>query len=475
VRVCFVQKSAMSYFGVMSLAGYLRDSGHNFTVVIDSLEHDAVAAIVSRQPGVVGISVITSEHEWLIGICARIKSALPDIPLVIGGIHAVMYPEILAETRADFLCRSEGETVLRQMLDALPSPGGMNSCMSVPGLVYRKDLAVSGDLVLNPMPPLLPEITWEDDFELYYSRYPVLAKDKMKQFLSQRGCPYDCYFCYNHLIKQRFKGLGRYFRRKKPEIFVSEIQHVVERSPTRFVSILDDLFTSDRQWLREFTILYKSRIGKPFLCQIRADHADEELVSMLAQSGCFTACVGLETGDEKLREEVLNKKISNEKMFVVGDLLRKYHINLKTGNMFGIPGETEEMAFKTIELNIKIGTKFLGAAMLLPFPGTGIEKIALEKGWLEKPLDYKNLPASAYDESVFTAAQIPLLTNIMSIAQLSVFFPRLLPLLKKIVHLRCRPFFKFIHFSTLCVRFIRERNLGLFYGIGFLWRFRKSL
>jgi radical SAM superfamily enzyme YgiQ (UPF0313 family) len=290
-----------------------------------------------------------------------------------------------------------------------------------------------------------------------------------------RGCPYNCYFCYNSIIKKAFKNQGKYLRRKKPEVFVSEIKRVVDKHNTRFISIIDDLFTFDKDWLSEFAVLYKQQVGIPYLCQIRADRIDEEIVGILADSGCYTACMGVETGNEELRYNTLNKKISNEQMSNAAAMLKKHKINLKTSDMFGIPGETADQAFETIEFNIKIGTDFLGSAMLMPFPGTGVEKIALEKGWLEKPLDCKNLPGSAYNESVFKAPQISLLTNIMNIAQLCIFFPKLLPFMRKFVHLRCRWLFQSIHFVTMTVRFIRERRLGVVYGFAYLWRFRKNV
>lgn len=476
MRICFLQKNAMANFGVMSIAGYLKKvSRHESFVVIDSLEKRTIDEIRKTNPDIIGISVVSSEHQWLIRFCKEIKNSLPDTPIIIGGVHAIMYPEILSETEADLLCKSEGEIVLEKILNILSENNDLKLLSDIPSLVYRKNMSRSGELIQNQLMPLLTEIEWEDDASIYYDRYPVLAKDEMKQFLSQRGCPYNCYFCYNSLIKQALKGTGKYLRRKKPELFINEIKWLVDRYGAKSVSIYDDLFTHDKKWLSEFTSLYKEKIGIPYLCQIRADHADEETVAMLSDSGCFTSCVGLESGNEKLRYEVLNKRIPDEKMFYVADLLRKYNINIKTGNMFGIPGETIEQAFETIELNIKIGTKFLGAGMLLPFPGTIVEEIALKKGWLDKPLDYKNLPVSAYDESIFKAPHIEILTNIMNVAQLCAFYPKLLPVMRKFVHVRFRRLFKFIHFSTLTIRFVRERNLGLLHGIAFLWRFRKSL
>lgn len=475
MKICFVQKNAMANFGVMSIAGHLGRTRHQVSVVIDDLERNPIHAIRAAAPDIIGLTVVSPEHSWLVRRCGEIKRALPRTPIIIGGVHAIMYPEILSETAADLLCRSEGETVVQGVLDRLSETGDLDALEGIPGLVHREGFEPGAGLVQSPMPSLLDEITWEDDGSIYYDNYPVLARDGMKQFLSQRGCPYDCAFCYNSLIKKRFRGTGNYLRRKGPELFVNEIARLVGRYGARFVCIYDDLFTSDKAWLSEFAAFYRERVNVKYLCQIRANHTDEDSVALLAESGCFTACVGLETGNEELRRDVLNKRITNEQLLHVGDLVNRYGINLKTGNMFGVPTETVEQAFETIELNMRIGTKFVGCGMLLPFPGTEIERVALEQGWLDAPLDYKNLPASAYDESIFKAPQIETLTNIMSIAQLAVFAPWLLPMLRRLVCIRCRPLFRLIHFSTLTLRFVHERNLGLLQGAAFLWRFRKNL
>ena len=92
----------MAYFGVMSIAGYLRKTNHGVSVLIDSFENDTVGKIKEINPDIIGISVISSEHQWMVDICREIKNSLPDIPVIIGGIHAILYPDILAETEADF-------------------------------------------------------------------------------------------------------------------------------------------------------------------------------------------------------------------------------------------------------------------------------------------------------------------------------------------------------------------------------------
>jgi anaerobic magnesium-protoporphyrin IX monomethyl ester cyclase len=72
--------------------------------------------------------------------------------------------------------------------------------------------------------------------------------------------------------------------------------------------------------------MYKREIGYPFMCTTRANLMDEELARMLSNAGCQTVSVGIETGNELIREKVLNKKVSDEQMIECGRIVRKYWI-----------------------------------------------------------------------------------------------------------------------------------------------------
>jgi radical SAM superfamily enzyme YgiQ (UPF0313 family) len=171
----------------------------------------------------------------------------------------------------------------------------------------------------------------------------------------------------------------------------------------------------------------------------------------------------------------LNKRISNEVFLRASRIIRGHGMAVRVGNMFGLPGETVEDAFATIELNLAMGTRYLGAAMLLPFPGTPIEKIALARGYLDAPLDFRNLPPSTYDTSAFKHPDIETLTNVMSVAQLCSWFPRLLPAARRLVRLRCRWLFRILNWIGLLFRFAGERRVGVLRTLAIFWRYRKNV
>ena len=475
MKICFIQKQAFTYFGVMSIAGYLKPYNYNIQVLIESLEKNLINELKKIKPDIIGISVLTTEHKWLLKVCSNIKAALPQVPIIIGGIHAILYPNILSETEAEFLCAGEGEIFLEEFLKILQKNNFREYLYNIPGLVFKKVGDNGNKLIHNPLPKLTLDINWEDERSIYYERYKSLANDETKLSISSRGCIFNCSFCFNSQLKKCFEGLGQYHRRKDVNSFINELKHIKEFYGAKNFLFMDDLFSIDRKWLKDFARLFKEKIGLEFFCQASANLLNEEVVELLVQAGCHTICLGVESGNEEIRNQVLNKRVSNKQIIDAADLIKKHGIRLKTANMFGIPGETEKQAWETIEFNIDIGANFIYTSMLMPFPGTKIESIALEKGWLNKPLDFHILPKSAYLSSVFKSNNITLLTNIMSVAHLCIIFPKSVTFFKKLVKIHFMPLFRLLNLSSMYFRFVRERKISFMGGFKILFRFRKSV
>lgn len=470
MNILFIQKQAFPYFGVMSMAGYLQGADHSCDCLIDNLDpvHKKVEEL--RHADIIGISVLSSEHCWMIDCIERVKKVVPDTPIIIGGVHAILYPEILGQTKADLLCAGEGETILSQVLNGLSEAGRDFDRTRIPGLVYREN----GKIKKNRLPALIQDLDWLEDRDVYYRRYKILRVEGQKQFLSGRGCPHRCNFCFNDRFQEIFQGLGRYVRKKPVDVFIEEIKRTESTYGARVLFFSDDTFSLDRQWLTQFLRRYREEIDKPFMCVVRADHIDEEIARDLAVSGCHTISMGVETGNETIRNATLNKGLSDETLRRAAGCLRKNKIRLQTSNMFGIPGETVEDALQTIRFNIELGASFAFTAMLMPLPGTGIEKAALKLGWLEKPLAFAELPQSFFSGSVFKAPEIDTLENVKDIAYWCVAYPGLYKILTRIVHLRCRCFFGLLNKAGLFFRYQRERKMSLVDAARMFWRYRSS-
>jgi radical SAM superfamily enzyme YgiQ (UPF0313 family) len=124
--------------------------------------------------------------------------------------------------------------------------------------------------------------------------------------------------------------------------------------------------------------------------------------------GCQSVSVGLEHGDENFRTKILNKRLSNESVFSGFKLLAKYNIKPTINSMIGLPDETRELVFKTIETNRKIskilkGNHNINIFTFIPFSGTKLREISINKGYVDENAEIK---FSWYKESMLTMPQL---------------------------------------------------------------------
>ncbi len=474
MKVVLLQQYASPSFGILALISYLSHHKVDCDVIIWSLEKEPVETLFKLKPDLVGISLMTTEHYWMVDTVKSIREKLPDVKIIIGGIHAIIYPkDVMSVPGVDFVCNSDGELVLLELSRALDK--GSTNWSSIKGLAYRDE---NGNIHSNERADFFeysPEII--EDRTPYFSRYPIMAKDTVPRFIASRGCPYNCSFCYNGQIKNIFKGsYGRYVRYKEPKNLVGEISNICRRYRAESVFFVDDLFSANRKWLLQFLDMYKREIGYPFMCTTRANLMDEELAKMLADAGCRTISFGIETGNDMIREKILNKKISDEQIIECGQVARKYGIQVQTSNMFCLPEETLQDAYKTIELNHKAGTHLPFCSLFLPFPNTELTDYCIEKGYLKADYSFKDMPRSFLKESVVSIRDKDEVVNLHHLSYFFIRYPCLYEKFRWAVKVKMlKPVYFLIYLLSSFLRHKEERGRSYISTIFYAWLFRKTI
>lgn len=471
MKMLFIQKQLFPYFGILSLSGYLRSRGHQTYILIDSQhsEKELQRKISEIKPDLIGFSLMSTEHGWLVERSGLLKNMFPSIPIVVGGIHAILYPDDLATLGSvDFVCCGEGEVTLEQLLLHL---GGGMALEQIGGIAFRK----GGEIFKTGLNPFIDLNAFREDRRIYYDEYKGLGNMPLKVFVSSRGCPYRCSFCVNAQLQRTFKGLGHYIRRKAVDEFIAEMEEAKQNWGMKSVFIADDLFVMDKTWLREFSLRYKERIGVPYICTCRADMLDEEVVTLLAGSGCHTVTFGVETGNEELRVKILKKHISDRQLLEAADLLNRAGVRFQTSNMFCLPGETMEDAIKTIELNIKMRTSFTMAAIFLPFPKTELTDLCISMGLLKPDYSFKDMPGSFIQHSVLSLKDKAVIERLQKVAALIIQYPALKNgLIFMVRHVRIYSLHFLLYLVGTVLRFRAERKMSLIDTIRYIWSYRKS-
>ncbi|WP_243312283.1 B12-binding domain-containing radical SAM protein [Fundidesulfovibrio agrisoli] len=391
--VLFLQRDGYESFGPMYLSAALARRGHRAEVLVEVEEgRGFMAAVAAAKPDIVAFSLMSGLQDWA-ARTARAVKRLMNVPVIAGGPHCTFFPEFIEEEGIDAVCRGEAEDALPDFADALAA-GGDGS--DVPGFWVKTARGVAK----NEIYPLRPDLDSlpRPDRTLYARRYPQLARSSGAQILVARGCPYSCSFCYNRVLRGLYKGKGSYIRRHGHRRVLDEIRDIAasRSAPLRYVTFVDDLFVQDSEWLEGFLELYRAEVGLPFMCGVRANLMDEALTKLLARSGCRMVSFGVESGDAAMRNETLNKKISEEQIVRTAAMLHAHGIRFSTFNMFNLPGETLEKAVATLRLNQRIRAgNHPWSGLLQPYRGTDVYDIALRMGLIPQGETGANLFTSA--------------------------------------------------------------------------------
>ena len=166
-------------------------------------------------------------------------------------------------------------------------------------------------------------------------------RDGILTVIAMRGCPMDCNFCSNPVLKKLYDRNGRWTRFKPVDYALEEIRHAIAGADSiRAVFFHDDIFAMNKAWAAEFFERYPKEIGLPYGCNLVIEQSTPEFVAGLASSGCRQVQVGVESGSNYIRNEVINKNISDAQIEDALALYRDAGIAVKCFAMMGLPEES---------------------------------------------------------------------------------------------------------------------------------------
>lgn len=373
--------------GLAYISAILKESGHqvqlfeinNYTQQITNL----LDKIKEFEPAVIGISSNSHQILHAKNIAREIKKKY-SLPIFVGGMHPTLQPEIIEdEENFDGVIIGEAEEIFLSLISKIENK---NNYLDVNSCWFRD----GSKIIKNEIAPLVEDL---DKFPFPdRSIFRYFSEDKQKitpRFIFSRGCPYECAYCCNHILKKIYHNLGRYVRWRSVDSAIREIELLREKYYFTHFKIDDDIFSLNKKWLLEFCEKFSKKFKDlTYECNIRPGVIDKESLIILKNSGCVLIKIGVETGNEKLRKEILNRNISNQE--IINTFLIAKKINLKTFsfNMVGIPGESKETIRETVELNKIIQPDFMQVTIFYPYPHTILGEICAKSGYLEK--DYED-------------------------------------------------------------------------------------
>ncbi len=387
MKVLFLEIDTEQAWGYASIgpafiAAFLREHGHEVTlhrVPFDAPLPPVVEAVRAQSPGIVGVSLTT--RQWLRArdVVAAVRAAI-DVPVIAGGLHPTFAAEqVLATPGFDYVCLGEGEEPMLDLVRALEKNGRFPA-LGIPNIWARGRLRPA---LRAPIEPI--------------DRLPFLARDMLGekygvvQMTTQRGCPFPCTYCAARMYDELYEGTGDYGRRRSHDNVVAELLQIRRTAELNYVIFLDDTFTLHHPWVRRYCEIHRDKVGVPFSIHARAETVSPDLIAALARAGCRHIVYGVESGSERVRREILERPVKNERFVEVFRWTREAGILATANYMLGIPGETRADVEETLALHDRLEPDDFGFFVFYPYPGTRLFKLCEERGYL--PADYWDLPA----------------------------------------------------------------------------------
>lgn len=369
------------------LSASLEEQGHETSLLVlrhGSFKRQMEHALVESQPALICFSAVATEYSFVEKVARFVSKRVPACYQVIGGAHPSLRPDDVMRGPFDAVCISEGEGALVELaaaLEAGKTPSHIENLWIRHGETIEKNPTRPFPAGIDEL-PFPSRAMWE----------PFVEFPEKHAILLGRGCPFLCSYCANHALRKLAEG--KYVRLRSPENVLQELCELCEEFPrVTYVYFEIETISADQEWAFEFAALleqFNAERSQPldFALNLRIHHnvSFRRLFQALKRAGFTYIRTGIESGSERVRNEILERHESNQDIIRAFDDARDVGLETYAYNLIGLPGETPEDFMQTVELNRRCAPTRSYIGIFYPYPGTGLERVCAERGIRVPPL-----------------------------------------------------------------------------------------
>lgn len=244
------QAANSPYFplGLLYLAGYVREHGHEVTIFDATFAKDEKAfmdSLLVESPDVVGISALLPTRVTALNLAKMAKEF--GAVVVIGGPDPTKSPAVYAENpNIDIVVHHEGEQTITSLLNLIDQHQLTREILlNEPGIAFHDGVQLVVNQPHEPIANLdsLP-VPARDliDMEKYLATWEEMNGYSSITISTARGCPYGCEWCRDAVH-------GPEFRQRSPESVAAEVKLLKETYQIDRLRVVDDVDGLDRDWL----------------------------------------------------------------------------------------------------------------------------------------------------------------------------------------------------------------------------------
>lgn len=334
--------------GILYISAYLEQ--HGFTNDIYDSTFGSLEELKNRMekdmPNLIGIYTNLMTKLNVLKIISFIKnsSSLKHTKIILGGPEVRNHKEKFLEYGADIIVFGEGEETMLEVVSVYSREINPD-LQNIAGIAFKNAV---GTIITNAERTLIKDVNQlpfpnrnKINLQKYFDAWKKKHGISMLNVSTMRGCPYSCKWCSRAVY-------GSSYRRRNARLVADEIEWLQQNYQFDKIWFVDDVFTINPRWLREFA--NEMQLRKLKICYeiiTRADRLNEEAVQLLKQSGCFRVWIGAESGSQKIID-AMDRRVKVEQVRSIIRLVKTYGMEAGTFIMLGYPGEDENDIRETL-------------------------------------------------------------------------------------------------------------------------------
>jgi radical SAM superfamily enzyme YgiQ (UPF0313 family) len=418
--------STMPPLGLLYIGAILEKEGIDVRIVPADMRNmswkDVKQEILDYEADIIGVTSTTENRFQSFRLVKLAKETRPEALVVMGGPHASMAAEdsLAHIPELDLVVRGEGEETVLELCQWHQNGKKTEELDAIQGISFRKNEEVKS----NPPRPLIKNLDTLPypafhlvSFEEYKFTFPVPGQGELPavNIMTGRGCPFKCNFCATPI------NWGRNVRMRSPEKVVDEIQGLIDRYGVKVIFFFDDTFNVNKKRVEEICdLIIQRNLEIFFKCDVRIDLIDKPLLTKMKQAGLFHLSFGLEAASERVRNEIIDKKVEIQDFHNLVEWCQELDVIPNVFFIYSHPTETWEEAKETINIIEQYGEGIEASiAILHIYPGTPLEEMARKNGVLPEDFSW----AKKHDKRIITLptaqGDVPLYIDQLTWSQVS--------------------------------------------------------
>ena len=380
-------------FGISYISAVLKENGYKTSLAVLDRRYGKRnyktlgQKIQAFKPGIICFTSVNTEFHFICDIAKYVRQQFPGVFLLIGGVHVTLNPEEALLNTFDALCIGAGEYPVTELAGRLDR---QEDYSDIPNLWVKQ----AGNVKKNPPRPFIEDLDALPFAERDIWQEWILEPNTRLTMLLGRGCPFNCTYCCNHRLRKT--APGKYVRLRSPENITREIEALMKLFPSRGEIFLEvESFGIDMQWMEALCQLLGAvhkATGVRFSTNLRIYPGmdAEQIFALLHTAGFDSVIIGLESGSERIRKEILNRNYTNADIIKAVKAAKRNGIKVGIFNMAGIPGETYRDFEETLHMNREIQPAWHATSVFFPYKGTELYEMAARDRLLPRKLNFKD-------------------------------------------------------------------------------------